>query len=211
MTPSHPGVPLSDFKILVLCACTAAIIETLVLGAVGFDAHWLAHPQKTKGLDPSAFIEAQVVQLPLEAKLTSEGSIEKAAKRDTVISKVAAAGKKATDEEKKAIENPEENVTKPTSESGVQLGATHGPVAVFTPSPVLPSYLTSQDLNKTVIIEFFITAQGAVIPQLIASSDNEELDALAVATAKKWLFRPAEQDHKAVDSKVRLRIVFEVH
>jgi TonB family protein len=61
------------------------------------------------------------------------------------------------------------------------------------------------------VIEFLITASGGVTPRLLRSSGNDELDAIALTTVKKWQFRPAEQDHKAIDSKIRLRIVFEVH
>lgn len=205
------SVPLSDFRILFRCACIATIIETLILGMVGFDVHWLAHPQKTKGLDPSAFIEAQMVQLPAQAKLMADEVTAKIAGPETVISKVPNAGKHATKEEQKSLEGADQNVTHALKGDGHPLGSTHGPVAVFTPSPVIPAYLTNQDLNKTVVIEFFITAQGAVTPRLISSSDSEELDAIAINTAKKWQFRPAERDHKTVDSKVRLRIIFEVH
>ena len=202
--------PLSDFRVLFRCACVAALIELLGLGAAGYDLHCLAHPQKNKGLDPNAFLEAQMVQLPAEAKLISEAPTKSIARPEVAISKKPNAGKKATEADKKKLQSAQQNVTQSASD-GPALGPTHGPVAVYTPQPVIPPYLTAHDWNKTVVIEFFITAQGAVMPRLIVSSEDEELDALAIATAKKWQFRPAEQDHKPIDSKVRLRIVFEVH
>lgn len=201
--------PLSDFRVLVRCACIAILIELCALEMLGWHVHWFAHPQKTKGLDPTSFIEAQMVTIPEVAELTSAAPTETAA-REAIISKVVDKGRKATPEDKKRIEKSDQNVTKASPGLDASIGPTHGPVAVYTPSPVIPPYLTNQDLNRTVVIEFFVTALGGVIPRLIVSSDNEELDAIAVSTAKKWQFRPAEQEHKPVDSKVRLRIVFEV-
>jgi TonB family protein len=206
---SSEAIPLSDFRILFRCACIAIIIQLSVLEIIGWRAHWLAHPQKTKGLDPSQFIEAQMVELPQVAQLTSEVPVREG-RQEAVISKAIDQGRKASEDEKKHLESSDRNVTKASPGEAV-LGPTHGPVAVFAPAPVLPDYLKNQDLNTTVLIEFLVTGQGVVTPRLIASSDNEELDALAISTAKRWQFRPAEQDHKPVDSKVRLRIVFEVH
>jgi TonB family protein len=51
---------------------------------------------------------------------------------------------------------------------------------------------------------------GVVTPRLLSSSGNEELDVIALNTSRQWQFRPAESDHVAIDSKVRLRILFEV-
>jgi len=60
------------------------------------------------------------------------------------------------------------------------------------------------------VIEFLITAQGEVTPRLLDSSGNDELDAIAIDTVKKWQFKPAAQDNVPIDSKTRLRILFEV-
>jgi TonB family protein len=124
-------------------------------------------------------------------------------KAEVAISKVPKKGRAP-----KPGENPlnEQNQTT----SGPPMAPTHGPVALFAPAPVIPPYLQNQDLKATAVIDFFVTAQGGVSPRLVGSTGNEELDAIAINTAKKWQFRPAEQDHKPVDSKVRLRIVFEV-
>lgn len=75
---------------------------------------------------------------------------------------------------------------------------------------MIPAYLQNQELKTSVVIDFFINSQGGVTPRLVGSSGNEELDAIAIEAVKKWQFRPAENDHHAIDSKVRLRIVFEV-
>jgi TonB family protein len=60
------------------------------------------------------------------------------------------------------------------------------------------------------VIDFFVDSQGESTPRLVGSSGNEELDAITLATVKKWQFRPAEQDGKPIDAKTRLRVEFEV-
>jgi len=102
---------------------------------------------------------------------------------------------------------PESNQT----QAGPVLGPTHGAVALYSPAPVIPPYLRNQELNATVVIEFLISAQGGIVPRLVGSSGNEELDAIALTTVRKWQFRPAEQDRHPIDAKLRLRIVFEVY
>ena len=96
-------------------------------------------------------------------------------------------------------------------ESSPDLGPTHGPVAFYTPAPVIPAYLRNQNLKTSVVIEFLITAQGVVAPRLLDSSGNDELDAIALRTAAQWQFKPAAKDNVPVDSKTRLRILFEVY
>lgn len=203
------AVPLSDFRVLLRCACISIIVTLSAFEIIGWRLHWFAHPQKTTGLDESKFIEAQMLQLPEVSHLTSETPTYAAHKAEATISKVAEKGRQATEAEKKALEDSQQNVTK-SVDSGANLGPTHGPVAIYMPSPVIPDYLRNQELNRNVVIEFLVSAQGNVTPRLLVSSDNEELDAIAVETAKQWHFRPAENDSKPIDSKVRLRIVFTV-
>ena len=90
------------------------------------------------------------------------------------------------------------------------LASTHGPVALYAPPPQIPVYLQDQDIKTHVIIDFLVNQQGGTNPRLVSSSGNEELDAIALETAKKWIFRPAEKDGKKIESKVRLRIIFVV-
>lgn len=183
----------------------AFVFEASVLFGVGWHQHWIAHPQNT-GLDTNKFIEAQVFEAPPEhAHLVEE---QKLAAPKPVTHEATLSKKPNQGREPKPGENAmtEKNITQP----GPPPLATHGPVAVFAPTPAIPEYLKNQDLKATAVIDFYVTAQGGVNPRLVGSTGNEELDALAIATARKWQFRPAEQDHKPIDSKVRLRIVFEV-
>jgi TonB family protein len=95
-------------------------------------------------------------------------------------------------------------------DAGQALGPTHGPVAFYAPAPTIPAYLRDQNLKTSMVIEFLITAQRAVTPRLLSTSGNEELDAIALKTTSKWQFKPAAKDNVPMDSKTRLRIVFEV-
>ena len=95
--------------------------------------------------------------------------------------------------------------------AGPDLGPTHGPVALYSPAPVIPAYLRGQNLRTSVVIEFLITAQWEATPRLLDSSGSDELDAIALATVRKWQFKPAAQDNLPVDSRTRLRILFEVY
>ncbi len=155
------------------------------------------------GLDDSKFIEAEVFEVPREAHLTSETPHVSAAP-EAVLSHTPGAGRHAKPGENLIQEHNQ------TKASDAPAAATHGPVAVYTPSPIIPSYLQEKELKASVVIEFLVSSLGAVTPRLLASSGNEELDAIALTTAGQWQFRPAEEDHKPLDSKVRLRIVFEV-
>jgi TonB family protein len=195
----------STHPILIKSAGVSFLILTLILIGMGIQNHWLVHPTAQKGLDESRFIEAEMVQIPEEARLVEQNKpAAEVSKPETTLSKVPGQGK-PTPEGKTQLE--EENRT----ESGPPpVARNHGPVAVYSPPPVIPTYLQNQEFKTHVVIDFYVTSEGASSPRLVGTSGNEELDAIALSAAKKWQFRPAEQEGKPIDSKVRLRIVFEV-
>ena len=199
--------PLDEKRVLGRSLALALLIEAVIVTAVGIHEHWLAHPIHSE-IEPSHFIEAQMMTLPPEKHLVEAKPIKVPAPHEAVLSKVPNQGRKAKPEDQHLAR---ENVTHSSSEGEGDIGPTHGPVAMYNPAPVIPPYLRSTDLSRTVVIEFLISALGTVTPRLVASSGSEELDAIAIDTVKKWQFRPAEQGHKAVESKVKLRIVFDVH
>ena len=204
--PAAPA-PEESSRVLWLAGLAAFLVEAGILTAAGWHSHWLAHPPNPQA-DESRFIEAQVYETPPAAHLVDHSKpTPVVAKRhaEAVISKVPSQGRAKKAEEAKPAA-PEENVT----EAGPKFAPSHGPIAIFSPPPVIPSYLRSQDLHASVVIDFFVTGQGVATPHLVSSSGSEELDAIAIAAAKKWQFRPAEKDHAPVDARVRLRIVFEV-
>ena len=188
-------------KTLSASLLAAVFIEALFLTTIGWNSHWLAHPVKTDHTEN--FIEAQIFELPPEAQLVEREKPTAHVKSEATLSKVPNKGREAKPDENKI---QEENQT----QSGTQLAPTHGPIAIFSPAPKIPAYLQDKELHASVVIDFFVSASGTTTPRLAGSSGNEELDAIALGAARKWQFRPAEKDHHTVDSKVRLRIVFEV-
>lgn len=180
----------------------ALALELTILFFIGWQGHWLAHPQTANNLDQ--FIEAQIFQVPQDAHLTDATKKAPApVKHEVTLSKIPGVGQKAKINSSKP---EEENQT----QSGAQYEPTHGPVAIYSPSPAIPAYMQDKDLKTSVVIDFFVSSLGVTTPKLVGSSGNEELDAIAINTARKWQFRPAENNHHPIDSKVRLRIVFEV-
>jgi TonB family protein len=193
---SHP-------RVLFKSALLAILLEAILVTSFGWHEHWLAHPKKVS--DESRFIEAQVFQMPSEAAhlVEEKKAAAPAQKPEQTLSKTPGKGT-PTSKTNQTME--EENKTV----SGPKLAPTHGPVAVFSPPPVIPPYLQDKEIKTHVVIDFYISSQGIASPRLAGSSGNEELDAIALGSVKKWVFRPAEKDGKPVDSKVRLRIVFVV-
>jgi TonB family protein len=184
-----------------LAALAALALEAGILALLGLSqAHWLGRPGHAA--DAAEYIEAQVMPMPEEAHLVSQDAA--ASVPEEVLSKEAGKGKKPKPGQKPI---QDQNQT----QAGPALGATHGVVALYAPAPVIPAYLRDQMLKASVVIEFTVTAAGQASPRLLSSSGNEELDAIALGTVRKWRFAPAEQEHHPMDSKTRLRIMFEVY
>lgn len=192
-------------RIFALALLAAFLLEALLLTFFGWTSHWLAHPPSNN--DDARFIEAQVFTVPNEEAHLVEKPSEaprQQRRQEVPLSRVPHQGQpKATP----PGAGEEQNIT----EAGPTQPPTHGPLAIYSPAPVLPSYLRDKELKTAVVIDFYVNAQGVAVPRLVGSSGNEELDAIALRAVKQWQFRPAEADHKPVDAKVRLRILFEVH
>ncbi|HTC20739.1 MAG TPA: energy transducer TonB [bacterium] len=188
-----------DEKRFYQAAGTAIGLEVFFFLALG-----LGHlPFLRNPFDSANYVEAQIVQLPADAHLTGAAAVQD---EDEVVFSQKQSHKKKV-EKREPPKAPEQNQVN----AGPDLGPTHGPVAFYAPAPVIPAYLRDQNLKTSVVIEFLITAQGAVTPRLLESSGNDELDAIALRTASKWQFKPAAQNNILVDSKTRLRILFEVY
>jgi TonB family protein len=194
----------SSQKILISSAFLALLLEVTLLIGVAGNHSWVSSPVSTQPQE-TPFIEAQVIELPEEPKIIEEKKAEAAAlaPQETTLNKKKGKGAEHSANTLTDIQNQ--------TQAAPEQPPSHGPIAIFSPSPVIPSYLQNRDLEASVIIDFFVNALGESSPRLAGSSGNEELDAIALATAEKWQFRPAEDDRKPIDSKVRLRIVFEVH
>lgn len=189
--------PLEERKQLLQASGMALGAELLFFLALG-----LGHLVVFRSPSGSAqYVDAQILQLPPNAVL--RGAV--AAVPDDEI--VYNPRRKHPKPVKKADPPPGQNQVK----AAPGLGPTQGPVALYSPAPVIPGYLRNQNLKASVVIEFLITAQGRVTPRLLDSSGSGELDAIALDTASKWQFKPATRGDVPVDSKTRLRILFEVY
>ena len=184
-------------NILIISALLAITVELGLLSMSGIHFHLPLNDTRPT----TEAIEAEVITLPEEQP------------------KLIAASASSVPEETISKSNPTKvnpnakTLTAPTSnqvEKGKPLSATHGPILIESPSPVIPEYLRSQDINSKVVIEFTVQSSGESSPRLLVSSGNDELDQIALSTARRWKFYPAESEHQAVAAKVKLRILFEV-
>jgi TonB family protein len=203
-THSHPKLEsISESRLLYRSVFAAFVIEGVLLTAVGWHEHWLAHPQKSTNQDESRFVEAQVFEMPPEAHLVDQ-------KKDPPVVKKSEPTLSRRPNQGKDGNGPAPLENENQTENGPPIAQSHGPVAIFAPLPVIPHYLQDKDINTHVIIDFFVNTQGTATPHLISSSGNEELDAIALEAVHQWEFRPGEKEGKSIESKVRLRIDFEV-
>lgn len=95
-----------------------------------------------------------------------------------------------------------------------------GPGSGATPPSVLrsvdPTYTAAAmqaKIRGTVVLEVVVTPAGTVGDvKVIGSLDRlYGLDAQAIVTAKKWIFRPARFQGKPVAYVVNLHLVFNLH
>jgi protein TonB len=94
--------------------------------------------------------------------------------------------------------------------------APHQPVftdvtQTFAPQPSVPDDLRAAALDKTVVVEITVDAEGnSSDVKLAQPTGNDELDRIALETARKWKFKPATRDGQPIESRVRLHIEFQV-
>jgi TonB family protein len=192
-------------KIFIQSGGVALLIVVFIVTGIGWQQHWLAHPKSAAALDEERFVMTEMIQVPEKAHLVEEHKkTPSVPKPEATLSKTPGKGK-TSPQPSQSLE--EENQTQ---EGPPPIALSHGPIVLYSPPPVIPPYLQNQELKTHVVIDFYVNSLGVANPRLVGSSGNEELDAIALETIKKWQFRPAEQEGKPIDSKVRLRIVFEV-
>jgi TonB family protein len=195
----------STTPLLVKSALLAFCVEAAFFVVIGTWNSSSSSLRSSHLKNETQFLETEVFQLPPQAhQLVEEKKVAPPVEKpEKAISQTPGHGTQAPPGSQNL---EEENKTT----SGPRLAPTHGPIAVISPSPVIPPYLQDKEIKTHVIIDFFINQQGIATPRLVGSSGNEELDAIALATLKQWVFRPAEKEGKPIDSKIRLRIVFTV-
>lgn len=206
----------NESKLLVQSAAAALLIELLFLIGISQHDQWFPRLSsllpslpslKDKSiLNEQLFLETQFFEMPPPAPVhlkEIKPKVIPTKKTEPLLSRSAA---------KTPVATPQSSVMEEQNDTqeGTKEEADHGPIALYAPTPLIPSYLRNQELKASVGIVFFITAQGNATPRLIRSCGNGELDAIALETVRKWKFQPATRAHKPIDSKVSLKIVFQV-
>ncbi len=81
----------------------------------------------------------------------------------------------------------------------------------YSPQPDIPDDLRDVDLDTKVTVQVMVSPDGAPEDVKISqSSGNQELDSIALDTAKKWRFKAATKDGVGIESRVNLHIEFQV-
>ncbi len=199
--------PTDNSRVLRNCFFLAVAIETIILFLFG-QAFFTSDHVLSSSVMITQPMEAQLYQekAPSTSHLRSEHpTIASPLSSEPTLSKSPDVGKDVKPSELPV--QPQNNQTVAVSPAPP---LTHGPVSMASPSPIIPNYLLNNVLKTSVVIEFFISKEGRVVPTLLSSSENEELDQIALKAAKKWTFKPAQKEGVSIDSRLRLRIEFEV-
>ena len=202
---SWASVREKSTKALTVSFLLAIAVELFTFWLMSHDvSHSKNSSQSLLKKEESQYIEADIFHLPQKAHLVEEKPIVKAPlQKELALSKTPNQGKPSQPGQ---VDLDEHNQT----EDGSPIDEDHGPIAVIAPLPVIPNHLKDHELNTHVVIDFYVTTEGLPNPRLVASSENHELDAIALESAQKWRFRPARQNKKPIAARVRLRIVFAV-
>ncbi len=83
------------------------------------------------------------------------------------------------------------------------------PKAIHAPDPKFPDLPPDAEQHGTVVMLVGISAKGHVEAVRVLRSDEHAFEATAVDTVKKWKFRPAEKEGKAVPVQVTVEMKFE--
>ncbi len=82
------------------------------------------------------------------------------------------------------------------------------PVATYQLPAVYPRTLRTQRLEGSVNVGFTITSKGVVMDPYAISSTNEGFEQAAIDAVRKWRYKPAMKDGKAVNSKAQVTLTF---
>ncbi len=84
-------------------------------------------------------------------------------------------------------------------------------LALECPQPAIPSDLCEHCHQKSCVVRFAIQESGKFTVRLVRSCGSEEVDDVVLTTLRRWRFKPALLDGKAIKSsrKVRVELVIE--
>jgi protein TonB len=83
------------------------------------------------------------------------------------------------------------------------------PKLVKKTRPKYPEAAFRDKLEGTVVVEIMIDDRGNVQDATVATS-NPAFDQAALESVKKWRFKPARKDGKAVATRARVPVVFRI-
>ncbi|HLV80386.1 MAG TPA: TonB family protein [Chthonomonadaceae bacterium] len=110
------------------------------------------------------------------------------------------------------VETKPAPVTKPMPSAPATPAFTQAePLPDHSPLPSIPDDMRGDSLDKSCVAEFTVEPDGAPSDiKIVQSSGYEELDRIALDTARQWRFKPATREGQPVQSQVRLHIEFQV-
>ena len=83
------------------------------------------------------------------------------------------------------------------------------PKALSAPDPKFPKLPADAEDHGVVVMLIGVDAKGRVEPVRVLHSDEQAFDDTAIATVKKWKFKPAEKDGHAVPVQITVEMKFQ--
>ncbi len=107
------------------------------------------------------------------------------------------------------VQNPVADGSPQTTSPTSPLAPGDVPVAISRPAPRYPSDALRNGESGTVLVRIEVGADGEpTAVSVVARSGSRSLDRAAVQAAKRWGFRPAQQNGRAVAGAVEVPIAF---
>ena len=86
---------------------------------------------------------------------------------------------------------------------------TRPPKATYAPDPKFPDLPSDFEQNGIVVMVVGVNAKGRVQAVRVVRSDQKAFEQSAVATVKKWKFKPAEKNGQAVPVQITVEMKFQ--
>jgi TonB family protein len=83
------------------------------------------------------------------------------------------------------------------------------PKALSAPDPKFPELPADAEQHGTVVMLIGVSTKGRVEAVRVLHSDEQAFEKTAVATVKKWKFKPAEKDGRPVPVQVTVEMKFQ--
>jgi len=83
------------------------------------------------------------------------------------------------------------------------------PRATSAPDPKFPNLPADAEPRGTVVMLIGVNTKGRVEPVRVLRSDQQAFETTAVATVKKWKFKPAQKDGRPVSVQITVEMKFQ--